>query len=130
MLRRTLTPLALMMLILLMPSSLLAAQDPAGQAILGKWDLKSLQVGEEVEESEPGAFAAEFLAEGKMKTYRDGKVAEEGTYKIEGDQITVTIGDDDPDTSKFKIEGDVMTVSQEIQPGLKMTMTFNRVAAE
>lgn len=148
MLTRKLFSLALLFAIAL-PAALAAAQSappvepnepivpaepaqPAEEAsIVGKWMLKSVEADGEIEELEDGAFVAEFMADGTMKTYEDGEPLETGRYTIEGDTITVYLGDDqEGESSTFSIDGTTMTVKQEVPPGVEMTITFVRVAGE
>lgn len=143
MLTRKLLSLALLIAFAALPAALATAQpaapaepalpaQPAEEApIVGKWMLKSVEADGEIEELEDGMFVAEFMADGTMKTYSEGELDDEGRYVIEGDKITVYLGDDqEGESSTFSIEGTTMKVKQEIAPGVEMTITFIRVAGE
>ncbi|MEM1355794.1 MAG: lipocalin family protein [Planctomycetota bacterium] len=123
---RTLTPLALIALLLMSPALLLA--DDHGHAIHGKWEMRKIEGGGEVEEIDPGMFIVEFMPDGTMKTYEGEEEGDSGRYKIEGDKLTVYLaGDEEGEESTIKIEGDVMSVTQEIVPGENFVVTLNRI---
>lgn len=116
MMKRTLPPVALMLLMLLSPSVLLANENVAGEELLGTWMLKSVEADGEKEEVEDDSIKVQFLADGKMKSWEEGE-EEEGSYKVEGDTITIyEEGVEEGQAFKYKVEGDslhmIMTLGE------------------
>ncbi|MEM1355795.1 MAG: hypothetical protein AAGC44_07595 [Planctomycetota bacterium] len=119
--------LAVLALLLMIPVSAQADETPLAQQILGKWQCKSMQFGEEVEELPEGALVAEFMADGTMKSIEEGEETN-GKYEIEGDKITVymDIDDEEGEEMNLKIEGNTATFWVEEQ-GMKVSFVFTRM---
>lgn len=81
----------------------------SSNSIVGKWEIK------EEAEGISASMVFEFKANGDlaMTSEMNGSeiMSQEGTYKVEGDQITVTLEGEDPETSTFSISGDKLTIS-------------------
>ena len=81
-----------------------------GNSIVGKWEIKEEAEGMEV------SMVFNFKSNGdfEMTSEMNGSalVSEEGTYKVEGDKITMNI-DGEESTSSFSIDGNKLTISED-----------------
>lgn len=81
----------------------------SSNSIVGKWEIKEEAEGMSV------SMVFEFKANGDlaMTSEMNGSelASQKGTYKVDGDQITVTLEGEDPETSTFSISGDKLTIS-------------------
>jgi len=81
-----------------------------GNSIVGKWSYTEEAEGVKVE------LVYEFKANGdlKMASYVGGEEAAsmEGTYKVEGSQIIVTIEGEEQDPTDFVVKGNKLTLTE------------------
>lgn len=87
-----------------------------GNSIVGKWEIKEEAEGMSV------SMVFEFKANGDLVVSSEMNGSElasqKGTYKVDGDQITVTLEGEDPETSTFSIDGNKLTIDED---GLVLT---------
>lgn len=101
-----------MMLVVALCSMMLVACGSKGNEIVGAWEV-TVTEGEATVTMEQT-----FLEDGTFKMSMAGQeaITLSGTYKIDGDKLTMTMtmnGTEETTTSTYKIDGDKMTVKDE-----------------
>ena len=70
-----------------------------------------------------GTWSAEFEYDGKC-TMENSFMKQDGTYSIDGDQLTVKLEMwDDPSTYTFSVDGDSLTMEENTGYGISGTFT-------
>jgi len=115
----------MMLAALLMTPGMLKADDAEG--LVGRWEMTSVEADGQSEDVPEGTMAMTFNDDGTIELYEGGEKSDEGTYEVNGNELTVTTASDNvTETANFELDGDTLIFKMELAPGVEMTITLKR----
>ncbi|XAL99362.1 lipocalin family protein [Phycisphaeraceae bacterium D3-23] len=98
--------------------------------IQGHWELVSISFNGQTEHAPAGAMAFAFDADGTIRMYFQGQLADQGVYQADGPNLAITLNSDKvTEQSTYRVENGTLTITREIQPGQYVIISLSAAEA-